>query len=472
MTREGIEDERLAAYFDESPDAIVVVDTAGRIVQANARTRAIFGYDPDDLVGSPIERLVPERYRPDHPEKVEQFFTKPTARSMGAGLELEGQHADGSTFPVDVSLSPIIVAGELEVVAAVRDITYQRSLQRRYRSLLETAPDAAVVADVETGEILDVNEKATELFERPEAELVGGTTLDLHPSEDADRYRALFESHVASGGVAATSEYEGEPLCALTASGDRVPIEISANVTTINGRRVITGIFRDISLRRAHERALESQLDRVETLTHVLAHDIRNPLNVASGRVALARQTADLDHLDAVADAHTRIENIVSDALTLIRDGFDVEHVEPLELEAVATDCWQAVETIEGALVVETPGTIEADPRRIRHLFENLFRNSVEHGGADVTVTVSVTDEGFAVEDDGPGIPSTIREQIFDPGWSTNTGGTGLGLTIVTNVVAAHGWSVAVTEATEGGARFEFSGARPDVDTNRPAKAD
>lgn len=473
VTRQNPATERLAAYFDESPDAILVVADDGRIVHANDRVSELFGYDPEDLVGEPVEVLVPESVRPDHPEMREAYVADPTSRPMGAGLDLHARRADGSTFPVDISLSPLPVDDGVEVVAAVRDITDQRALQRKYRSLLDTAPDAALVADAETGEILEVNEVAVELFETTEDALVGRNQTDLHPDGDESRYRALFESHIDDGRIQGISEYDGEPLYVETATGRTVPVEISASVTTVDDRLVIMGIFRDISKRRAHERELERQLERVETLTHVLAHDVRNPLTVAAGRLDLARQTGDEDHLAAVARAHDRIDEIVEDALTLIRDGFEVEYVEPLDLGAVAEDCWQAVATADATLVLEDTGFVAADPRRVRHLFENLFRNAVEHGDPDVTVTVRGTAEGFVVADDGPGIPADVRDAVFDAGWTTSEDGTGLGLTIVADVAAAHGWRIDVEGGPGDGTRFAFGDVDvPNDGAYKPSRAD
>ncbi|MFB6177864.1 MAG: sensor histidine kinase, partial [Halobaculum sp.] len=95
---------------------------------------------------------------------------------------------------------------------------------------------------------------------------------------------------------------------------------------------------------------------------------------------------------------------------------------------------------------------------RLTQLFENLLRNAVEHGGPDVTVRVGCTDEGtIFVEDDGPGIPPEERDEIFEPGHSSASGGTGFGLTIAKQIVEAHGWTIAATEGTDGGARFELT---------------
>jgi signal transduction histidine kinase len=102
---------------------------------------------------------------------------------------------------------------------------------------------------------------------------------------------------------------------------------------------------------------------------------------------------------------------------------------------------------------------ITADRSQVKQLFENLYRNAVEHGGTDVTVSVGAMDNGFYVADTGPGIPESEREAVFEAGYSTNQDGTGFGLRIVEEVADAHGWEVAVTESTQGGARFEITGA-------------
>ncbi|MBS3761523.1 MAG: ATP-binding protein, partial [Halodesulfurarchaeum sp.] len=102
--------------------------------------------------------------------------------------------------------------------------------------------------------------------------------------------------------------------------------------------------------------------------------------------------------------------------------------------------------------------TFEADPDRLASLLENLFRNAVEHAGPEVTVTVEPTSDGFAVADDGPGIPPEDRETVFESGYTTETDGTGFGLAIVAEVATAHDWSVRVEESDAGGARFVFAG--------------
>ena len=102
--------------------------------------------------------------------------------------------------------------------------------------------------------------------------------------------------------------------------------------------------------------------------------------------------------------------------------------------------------------------TIQADYDRLCQLLENLFRNAIDHCGEDVTVRVGCLDDGFYIEDDGPGIPADAREEVFEVGHSTSPDGTGFGLSIVKDIAESHGWEITITEGTTGGARFEITG--------------
>ncbi len=208
----------------------------------------------------------------------------------------------------------------------------------------------------------------------------------------------------------------------------------------------------------ARERQLTRQNERLEEFANVVSHDLRNPLNVADGRLELAREECDSEHLDRVAQAHDRMEVLIDDLLTLAREGAVVTDPEPVDLDAVLEACWANVATSEATLRADLDRTVRADESRLKQLFENLVRNAVEHGGTGVTVTVGELPNGFYVEDTGPGIPADEREDVFDTGYSTSQDGTGFGLSIVEQVAKAHGWDVRATDGADGGARFEIFG--------------
>jgi signal transduction histidine kinase len=200
-------------------------------------------------------------------------------------------------------------------------------------------------------------------------------------------------------------------------------------------------------------------------IASVVGHDLRNPLDVATAHLQAARETGDPVHFDRLERAHDRMERIIRDVLTLARGEGTVDPTPGVDLDAVATDAWTTVDTGSAALsLADDLPTIEADPDRLRRLFENLFRNGVEHGPANpdaadpsIRIRVGAVDDGFFVADDGRGVAPADRERVFEPGY-TDADGTGLGLTIVRRIAAAHGWTVSLEAGADGGARFEVRG--------------
>ncbi|WP_276271589.1 sensor histidine kinase [Haloarcula litorea] len=227
----------------------------------------------------------------------------------------------------------------------------------------------------------------------------------------------------------------------------------------------------------------EVALDHV---ARVVSHDLRNPLEVAETNLRAARERGDAEYFDQVAWAHDRMETIVDDVLTLARGSAVLDTTAGVAVGEVAERAWTTVDTGDATLTTaDSLPAVEADPDRLVRLFENLFRNAVEHGstgsrtgsddavehgstnprsqapddavehGSGVVVEVAPTPDGFCVADDGPGIPPGRRERVFEPGVTTHDHGAGLGLAIVRHIADAHGWGVRATESERGGARIE-----------------
>jgi signal transduction histidine kinase len=199
---------------------------------------------------------------------------------------------------------------------------------------------------------------------------------------------------------------------------------------------------------------VERQNEELEAFTSIVSHDLRNPLTVAKGRARLLDEAVDNEHTGPIVDSLGRMEQIIEDGLTLAR-GTTPDEVTAVDLEQRATAAWSHVESPEASLSVNETRPLHADPNLLDQLFENLFRNAVEHAGPDVRVTVGRSEHGFYVTDDGPGLPEGQTIDVFEPGVSDGSGGTGLGLTIVNRIADAHGWEVSATSG-ERGARFDF----------------
>ncbi|ARS91605.1 histidine kinase [Natrarchaeobaculum aegyptiacum] len=220
---------------------------------------------------------------------------------------------------------------------------------------------------------------------------------------------------------------------------------------------------------RSQRRALERQNDRLEEFSSIVSHDLRNPLSVAQGYLEVAQDACDSDALAEVEASHQRMEVLISDLLAFARadDAVDPADVTRVDLEAIAWKAWGMVDTEGATLEVDAQAeglTVLANASRLQQVLENLFRNALEHGPGDrgstgdltVRVTPLADDAGFAVEDDGVGIPPTDRQQVFDSGYSTRADGTGLGLGTVERICESHGWTISVTDSSTDGARFEI----------------
>ncbi|TQQ79358.1 ATP-binding response regulator [Halonotius roseus] len=219
------------------------------------------------------------------------------------------------------------------------------------------------------------------------------------------------------------------------------------------------GEFIGYTERRRRRRAeLERQNERLEQFTSVISHDLQNPLSVVTGYLELVSETGDVDRLDPAIEAAERMETMLNELLTLAREGRAVGDTEPVAVDTIVTNAWDGVDTPTATL--ETEGlepmeSVEADPTRLQEVFENLFRNAIDHVGEDVTVAVRATDGGVVVGDDGEGIPAAEQKEIFDHGY-TGGGGTGLGLSIVETIVEGHGWEIGVGDSEAGGAAFRI----------------
>ncbi|MFP4625598.1 MAG: ATP-binding protein [Natronomonas sp.] len=228
-------------------------------------------------------------------------------------------------------------------------------------------------------------------------------------------------------------------------------------------RHSLTRTLRYALERHRQQTELRRQNDRLVRFASVVSHDLRSPLNVAKMRLEMLDDEEDLSdsasaYLESIDSNIDRMAGIIDDMLTLARGGNTVEETEAIDLSSFVRRCWNPFDSPESNVTVETPLTIEADRSKLRQIFENLFRNSVEHGPERVTVRVGRIPDGFYVEDDGPGIPLDDRDSVFEAGFTTDPDGIGYGLKIVEEITKAHGWAVDVVEGSDGGARFEFTG--------------
>lgn len=245
-----------------------------------------------------------------------------------------------------------------------------------------------------------------------------------------------------------------DPVELHVGDGRRHATVVVDSLPSVGNRR--TGrvvVVRDVTRLKRREAELASANERLETMANAIAHDLRNPLSIARGYHELARAGDETAH-ERIETAHERMATIIDDTLASAIEEVPPEFdADPVRVESIARDAWGTVSTEAATLRVRGEGRVTANPGRLQGFFENLFHNSVEHADCDAVVTVAVTDSGFVVADNGPGIPESDRERVFEHGHSGD-GGTGIGLAAVRETATDHGWALGLTEGADGGAAF------------------
>lgn len=324
-----------------------------------------------------------------------------------------------------------------------------------YRALVEEVMDGAHIIDEHgervffNGRSADVHNIDTDRLEREAPQIF--VDEGIMDAADLEAYNAVVGELLDGERESARVEMDLD----LPDVGHRTA---ETRLTRLHSDKLrgVAATTRDVTDRVATERQLEARNRRLANLARFFSHDLRNPLNVASGYANLARETGDSEQFDKLDAALSRMDRLVDDLLFLTtRDTSDLGRTR-LSLASVADRAWTNVDTADATLTVDTDRDVEANEGSLLRLFENVVTNAVAHGGETVTVTVRDTDDGFAVDDDGPGFPSE-SQQLLDVGVSGGDS-TGLGLAIVEEVAEAHGWTLALGASPDGGARLRFGG--------------
>jgi PAS domain S-box-containing protein len=346
------------------------------------------------------------------------------------------------------------------------------TLAGRWKDLTPMARDA-VIQTMRTGvivldgenRIVDVNPIGKRMIGAVDRRVVGQTLTDIVPTE-------VFQVEDTSFLDPETTEGTFRGVWVETPDVEQYCFDIQ--VTSLGESDDAVGrtiLVTDVTERENRKEKLETrtqelqrQNDQLEEFAGIVSHDLRNPLNVARGYLQVAKETDDVEPIEEADQSLDRMEMIIEDVLTLARQGQSIGETESVELEAIARDAWEHVDNGAADLEVTGSGVMNADPTRLLNLFENLYRNAIEHAGPDVSMTVGRDQDGFFVADDGQGIPEANQEEIFESGYTTEETGTGFGLAIVSQIAEAHGWSVGITDSETGGARFEFRGVEYSLD--------
>ncbi|MBA4190527.1 MAG: hypothetical protein C0467_21280 [Planctomycetaceae bacterium] len=485
--------EQLSDILDITEDGIVTVDARQEIVLFNRGASKLFGYTPDEVVGQPLDMLLPDRFRPPHRGQVEAFGkgTAP-ARLMGERREVHGRRKDGTEFSAEVSISKLGVGDEMLFTAIVRDVTERKEYEAAQHELEQLRAKAqladaearldAVIRSAQDAIITLDSGLQTTLF-NPAAEQVFG--CPAHEATGSNLARFLPDGLPGGSADSATRrEVQGR-----RADGQPVPLEVSSSRTEIAGEAVHTLILRDVTDRKQTEKVLhETALQRERALTELqakteelrsttqqlwqaarlagvgelaasIAHELNNPLGTVSLRIEglIAKTPADDPRrkaLEIIEGEIERMANLVANLLQFSRAGRDqVSTVDVCEeitktVELVSHHLRKRRVHVNVEFSAGVP-TIHADRQQLRQVFLNLFTNAADAmpDGGRLTPRVragklpgDVPAVVVEVADTGAGIPADLLHRVFDPFFTTKEEGkgTGLGLAICRRIVDQH----------------------------------
>lgn len=464
--------ELLARAFNAAPNGFLIVDASGTIVAVNTELELMFGLGADELIGQPVEVLLPESSRGAHVGLRQGFFDKPDRRPMGGGRVLYGRRANGVEFPVEIGLNPVAGAQGALVLASVVDISERLALEWAFRGLFEESPYGLLIVN-DQGDIVMVNKVLAQSLGYAAAALVNQPLQMLLPERYRHGHGGLMAGYTKTG--EARMMGQGRDLTALHRDGSEVPVEIGLSRVRWQRQAMTLAVVSDISVRKRLELALKQANANLEEFTYVASHDLRSPLRGLADLMEWIE--ADLGsevappvarNLARMKQRIERMERLIDDLLSYARAGqaatnyttVDVRHMvgEIMELQPLPQGFSLELDmAVSPFYATRTP---------LETALRNLIANAVKHHDKPEGVIriEAYEDDSYAVIsviDDGPGIPAASKDRIFklfQTLTANQRGGSGIGLALTKRVVEVHGGRIDVVSpvANERGACFRF----------------
>jgi len=471
---------RYRRLVDTAPDVIYTISWDGTLTSLNPAFEKITGWSLNEWLNKSFAELV----HPDDLTKAVETFQQTMRGETPPPYELRIRTKSGDYLVGEFTSKPLIEKGEvIGELGIARDITERkraeealRESENRYYTLFENANDAVFIADTETGELLYANKMAEILTGKSRGELIGMHQSKLHPPEDAEHYKEAFRGHVR------TPSTNVEAIV-MRKDGTRVPVSISANIFELGGKKVIQGIFRDITERKRMEDKLKNHSEKLEQkikektkellesqkklitaerlaaigeVATQVGHDLRNPLTSIKGAAYYLKtgKNIKLDKnakkmLDTIDDSIAYSNKILTDLLDFSQE-IRLKPVRKTVKEVVA-DALSSINVPKKVNVIdltEIEPTIRVDSLLIRRVLHNIFINAFEAMPEGGTLKIESKENGENVSiricDSGVGVPKNVIEKLFTPFFTTKSRGVGLGLAICKRIVEAHGGSISV----------------------------
>jgi PAS domain S-box-containing protein len=475
--------DHLRALLEAAPDAVVMVNPAGTITAINEQAEALFGFSREELVGKPVDTLIPGRFHPGHPGHIQDYFRSPRRRAMGAGRTLVARRKDGTELPAEISLSPFSDAEGPIAITAIRDVSARIAAEtaQRHLAAIVSSSDDAIISKTLDGIILSWNPGATRIYGYSAEEMVGKSLTILIPPGRVDELPRLL-SELRQG-----RSFEHFHTVRRRKDGKDIHVSLTLSpIRDIAGAIIgASSIARDISAeKRAEEElkkakvAAESASRELEAFSYSVAHDLRAPLRAISGFSEILQKdhkerldAKGEDYLRRMAAAAERMASLIDALLALSRVTRTEPRRERVDLSKLARG---VVEGLRAAhpdrrvdVVIPEEINVMGDSQLLRAALENLLENAWKFTGKreDARIELGVTENdgepAYFVADNGAGFDMAYAGKLFAPFQRLHSPaafpGTGIGLATVQRIVHRHGGRIWAESEAGKGATFFFT---------------
>lgn len=497
-------EQSLRNLLETLPDAFVVIGGHGTIVLVNQQTERIFGYKRDEMLGRPIEMLIPERYRRGHVDRRNGYFEKPGSRPMGAKQDLFGRRKDGTEFPVEISLSPLVTEKGTFATSVIRDISQRKREEAKFRTLVENIPAVTFIAPLD--------ESLPEIYVSPQIEEMLGFSQkewmedpvlwhrQLHP-EDRERWNREFAPTCVSGQpfrsiyrfVAKDGHVvwvHGSASVVRDSDGNSLFLQgVAFDITAIKKAEVELREARE-TLHKANEeleRRVKERTEELECFAYQASHDLSIPLRSLKSYPKLLAENygGKIDKeadgwINRTIDSAERLGHLIGSLKQYSKVVERARAYRPTGITASANEAWQnlSVEVQESGaqLVLDPLPAIMGDHAQLVFLFQNLIGNAIKFRDPSRPIRIEIgasrPDQDFWqfwVRDNGIGIEKkflTDRPKLFQTKFGDEARvapkpsqypGSGYGLHICKVVVTRHGGRIWVESEFGKGSTFFFT---------------
>ncbi|MBF0147579.1 MAG: PAS domain S-box protein [Magnetococcales bacterium] len=482
--------------IEKAANAIVTMDATGRIHSFNAAAERLFGYAVDQIVGQSVKLLMPAHYHAAYDQSLRSYLETGIRHIIGVATELEGSRSDGSTVPVELTVSEMVVGGVRMFVGIMTDITLRKQSENRLRhseatvrAIVETAVNGIITIDV-TGTVRLFNPAAETLFGYQAEQVIGQNVKMLMPSPYREAHDGYLRRYLESG--ARTIIGVGREVEGRRRDGSTFPLNLAVSELGIGDERMFVGILTDLTSRKAVEQALIDARELADQANRLkgdflanMSHEIRTPMNAIMGMTHLALQT----HLtDKQREYLSKIQYSARNLLGILNDILDFSKIEAgkLTMEHIEFRLDEVLDNLvnmigakaeEKGLLLEVsraesvPEVLVGDPLRLGQVLINLGNNAVKFTETGhIRLSVARLEDtnarirlSFIIQDTGIGMSEEQREKLFqafiqaDSSTTRRYGGTGLGLSICKRLVSLMGGEIQVESHPGSGSTFRFT---------------